>query len=661
MSWSRVKGVGRPEKPVSTWPNWTVKVPWRARPALILVIDAAITALSLWLALLLRFDLTLPASTRHALLANLGLLVACRLLVNVQFRLHRWSFRFSGLTDGARIGMAGLFGTGVFTLAVYLLHIDATASFGYERLPRSVVVLEMLLTTVAMALLRFSPRLAVLLHGDLRRARRKGTARTLIVGAGSAGEMLLRDLQRSTDDLYVVGFVDDNPAKRGHVVSGRQVLGAVADLPLLASRYKVEKVLIAIPRLRAARVREILSHCSNLQLRFQILPFSYRYLDQRPAAAMLQDLQPEDLLERDEVELEHHDTTAQITDRLQLVTGAAGSIGSEVCAQLLALGSRRLVMLDIDESGLYLLRDRLMRHYPDAMVVAEVADIRDQARIEMLFARHRPHDVFHAAARKHVPLMEAAPCEAVKVNVGGLRVVTRAAERIGAARLVFMSTDKAVRPSSVMGATKRLGERYLQHVAERSRTRLSVVRFGNVLGSAGSVVPVFRSQIEAGGPVTVTHPEMRRFFMTISEAVSLVLRAAYGDYGRLCVLEMGEPIRILDLARHMITIAGQVADVDVPIVYSGLRPGEKLYEELLCDGEREVMRVDRKVRVVEGPPVPADLGDRLEVLLAAAAAEDEAGVLEALRTLVPTYRFSTAGLLPAVDALDGDSAQIPVM
>lgn len=642
------------------WPSWTSKVPWRARPALILGIDALITSCSLWLALLLRFDFALPAETRQALLVNLALLISSRLLAAMQFRLHRWSFRFSGLTDGARIAMAGLFGTGVFTLLVYLLQLEG--ALGYERLPRSVVVMELLLTTTAMAALRFSPRLALMLHGDFQRARREGTLRTLILGAGSAGEMLLRDLQRSENELYVVGFVDDDPAKRGHVVSGRQVLGARADLAALVARHKIRMLLIAIPQLSAVQVREILSACANLKLRFKILPFSFHDLEKRQATAMLQDLKLQDLLERDEVALASRETGAAVAGRVQLVTGAAGSIGSEVCSQLLASGTRRLVMLDIDESGLFLLRHRFARTHPGAMIVAEVADIRDQARIEMLFRRHRPDDVFHAAARKHVPLMEGAPCEAVKVNVGGLAVVARVAERVGAGRLVFMSTDKAVEPTSVMGATKRLGERYLHWLAHRVSIRISVVRFGNVLGSAGSVVPLFRHQIEAGGPVTVTHPEMRRFFMTISEAVGLVLRAAYGDYGRLYVLDMGQPIRILDLARHMITMAGRVPETDIEIVFSGLRPGEKLHEDLLAGNEREVRRIDRKIRLVEGPQVPEDLGDGIEALLAEAAIEDEAAVLMALRALVPTYGPAAAGKpSTANDPLEDTTASMSVL
>jgi len=652
----------------------------RVRGAIILGLDAVITATSFWLALNLRFDFALPEETRRALAVNLLLLILCRLAANAYYRLHRWSFRFSSLTDGARLGAAVVFGTGLFALAVYLLAIDVR--LGFERPPRSVIVIEPLLSALLMAAVRFGPRLALSYRGDVRRARERLLAlaggrlprlgrrraaqveRTLIVGAGAAGELLVRDLiQRSDHRLEVVGFVDDNPRKLGHIVCGRGVLGRIADLPQLVARYGVEKIVIAIPGLPAQRVRQILSSCATLHVRFKTLPGAYRYQESQPVPAMLQDLAPEDLLEREAVALDGRASAGQVSGRTQLVTGAAGSIGSEVCAQLLALGSRRLVMVDVDESGLYLARRHFLAAYPEAMVAAEVADVRDAARIEALFARYRPNDVFHAAARKHVPLMEGAPCEAIKVNVQGTRVVASAAEHFVAERFVFMSTDKAVRPTSVMGASKRLGELYVRQMAANGAgTRFSVVRFGNVLGSTGSVVELFRAQIAAGGPVTVTHPDVRRFFMTIPEAVGLVLGAAYGDYGQLCVLEMGEPMRILDLARHMITMSGQVPDLDVPIEIIGLRPGEKLFEELLDDDERVVARVERKVQVVEGPPPPADLERQLDRLVQAAVVEDAESVLALLRQLVPSYRTPILASGSGKVHLDDDQLDgMPVM
>jgi FlaA1/EpsC-like NDP-sugar epimerase len=372
---------------------------------------------------------------------------------------------------------------------------------------------------------------------------------------------------------------------------------------------------------------------------------------------MLQELSPEDLLPRDEVRFSDSGELPKSAGRTALVTGAAGSIGGEICRQLAAGRVTKLVMVDINENEMYLLARRLERDYPKAEIVAAVADIRDAGRVRALFERHRPQDVFHAAAHKHVPLMEWAPCEAVKNNILGTAHVARAADEFGAERFVYISTDKAVRPTSVMGATKRVGEKIARCMARKSPTRFSAVRFGNVLGSAGSVVPLFREQIARGGPVTVTDPEVRRYFMTISEAVGLVLRAGYGDYGELCVLDMGEQIRILDLARHMITMSGKMPEVDIPIEFTGLRPGEKLYEELLTEEEESTSRVAHRIFVARSPEVREDLEERIAELAEAARSEDGARVVELLRGLVPSF-------VPMAAALPGCAApeeEQPVM
>ncbi len=600
------------------------------RSFLILGTDAGLAAASFAVIHTLRFEGLPPERWEGVRLAVVLLLVASRLLANSLFRLNRWSFRFSGLTDGARIVMAGFFGTGLFTLGLDLVPALAQP-------PRSVLVSELLLTTGLMSMVRFTPRLVWLYRADLLRSRRNGQVRTLIVGAGAPGEALLRDLRRSSEhDLEVLGFVDEDPDSWGDVVGGKTVLGATSDLAALASRLQAELVLIAAPDLPASRLREILTLCADLRLRFKVLPAA-RYGAEGPAPAELRDLEPVDLLERDEVTLGDSAAPKLGSDERRLVAGAAGSIGTETCAQLLERGCRNLVMLDVDENGLYVNQRRFERLYPECRIVAEPADVRDAGRIRQLFARHRPEDVFHAAARKHVPLMEQSPSEAVKTNVLGTRVLAEAAHEAGVRRFVFMSTDKAVKPTSVMGATKRLGELLVRHMAERSPTRFSVVRFGNVLDSAGSVVPIFREQIAAGGPVTVTHPEARRYFMTISEAVGLVLEAAYGDYGGLCVLEMGQPIRILDLARQMITMAGHVPEEDVKIDFCGLRPGEKLDEELLGDDERVVRRVHGKVSVIESPPPPEDVLAQVSRLAEDAAREDAAALVRRLHEIVAEY------------------------
>jgi FlaA1/EpsC-like NDP-sugar epimerase len=600
------------------------------RHIVLLVVDVVIAAVSLWCGFLLRFDGKILPQYAAKIPEYLLLLVTVRTLSNVVLKLHRWSFRFSGLADGTRIGVAGVLGTGLFLVGAFLLQVRMP--------PRSVVVMELLLTICAMTVMRFSPRLGWTYRADRRRVRRNGTLRTLIVGAGVAGDMLWRDLAQSDEHSYkVIGFVDDDRSKWGAIIGGIPVLGGIEDLPRFVKQHSIGKILIAIPRLAGSRIREILALCADLKVGFKILPVSFVYLNERTSASMLQDLSPEDLLPREQVTFSDSDASSLLADRTALVTGAAGSIGSEICLQIAHGGIGRLVMVDINENDLYLLARKLEREVPCVPVNVEVADIRDRGRMVRLLEASRPSDVFHAAAHKHVPLMEIAPAEAIKNNVVATRDLALAAHEKGVERFVYISTDKAVRPTSVMGVSKRVGEMIVRSLAERSKTQFTAVRFGNVLGSAGSVVPLFREQIAVGGPVTVTHPDVRRYFMTIREAVGLVLKVAYGDYGALCVLDMGEQIKIVDLARHMITMAGLLPDDDVPITFIGLRPGEKLFEELLTEDEERAARVSEKILGVTGPPPPSNLERMLDELGLAAESEDDASVRRLLHAIVPSY------------------------
>jgi FlaA1/EpsC-like NDP-sugar epimerase len=605
------------------------------RQLVIIATDVGAIAVSLYLAYFVRFEGDIPPARREEMIHFLPLLLAVRIAVHVVFGIHRWSFRLSGFHEAVRLVQSEFTGTAVFVALFYFLQRAAEdVSIGP---PRSIIVLELLLTTSLIGALRFSPRLAQIWSVD--RFHAGARIPTLIIGAGSAGELLLRDLYRSDEHPYrVAGLVDDDRQKHGMSIGGRRVLGGLDAVPRLVEELGIRQLLFAIPRLPGARVREILAACARFKLTYKILPVSFAYLNDRVSVSMLQDLDADDLLPRDQVRFEPREIEELVAGRRILVTGAAGSIGSEICRQAAELKPALLVLVDTDENALYLQYRELQARFPSLSIAPEVADVRDPRRLRGIGERYRPQDLFHAAARKHVPFMEAMPEEAVKTNVTGCRTVARIATEVGVERFVLISTDKAVSPSSVMGASKRLAEFIVRDEAQRSPVRFTVVRFGNVLGSAGSVVPLFKAQIAAGGPVTVTHPECTRYLMTIREAVGLVLLAGLHHPANLCILEMGDPIRILDLARLMITMSGRVPDEDVSIVFTGLRPGEKLDEELMTPEEAAASQPFRDaVRAIRTPPPPRSVMDAISVIEGQAEQGDREGVRAGLGSLFPTY------------------------
>jgi FlaA1/EpsC-like NDP-sugar epimerase len=564
-------------------------------------------------------------------------LILIRVGVNLASNLHRWSFRLSGLHEALRIVRATLLGTALFATAFYFSQrARVDISIGP---PRSIIVIEWLLTTALLTAGRFSLRVSAAWGLPVFRPRPEGWVRTIIAGAGSAGELLLRDLERSDEHNYaVLGFVDDSLSKRGATLGGRQVLGSLDDLPAVCRRWRVDQVLFAIPRLAPERLRAVLADCADLKLTYRILPVSYAFLNDRQTSSRLQELEAEDLLSRSPVRFDRADIEPYVRGRRVLVTGAAGSIGSEICRQVAEARPGTLVLLDIAENDLYLLYRHLKVAHPGLEVIPQVVDIRDEKRLQQLGVDQRPQIILHAAAHKHVPLMEWNPEEAVKNNVFGCRNALGMADAAGAERFVLVSTDKAVEPSSVMGATKQLAEMLVRLHARDSSTRCAVVRFGNVLGSAGSVVPLFKEQIARGGPVTVTHPECRRFLMTIREAVGLTLLAGLGGEHDLFVLDMGPPIRILDLARLMITLAGRVPDNEIRVVITGLRPGEKLAEKLMTDAEAETARPFRDgVFAITGDRPSDGFARRLGALSQAAARCDRHRIAALLSEIVTGY------------------------
>jgi FlaA1/EpsC-like NDP-sugar epimerase len=479
-----------------------------------------------------------------------------------------------------------------------------------------------------------------------------GSRRVLIFGAGKAGVTVLSEIRAHPETgCHVFGLLDDDPQKRGQRMHGVRVLGSRHDLGALATRHAVDEVLIALPRAPGAEISAIFGLCHSAGVRARRVPALSELIAGRRLAAQIRDVRVEDLLSRAPVDLDATGLAARLEGRIVCVTGAGGSIGSELCRQIARFAPQAIVGFEHSEAALYEIEQELAARFPQVAFRAEIGDIRNRRRLDEIFAHHSPDSIFHAAAYKHVPMMESQVFEAVENNVFGTLTVVRAAGDARVRDFVLISSDKAVRPTNVMGATKRVAELIAQHAG------YSMVRFGNVLGSSGSVIPRFRRQIEMGGPVTVTHPEMRRFFMTIPEAAQLVLEAsAMGRGGEVFVLQMGQPVRIADLARQMILLAGLKPDEDIRIEYTGVRPGEKLYEEVSAIEEDTVATRHPQIRIFTGRDSDSlDLDDLLARLSRATEARDHAGVVLALKDLAPEYSPSATLLRRAFDRT-GDRA-----
>ncbi len=465
--------------------------------------------------------------------------------------------------------------------------------------------------------------------------------RLLIVGAGEAAAVVLRDMDRNENwnNYNVVGFIDDDFNKRHARIAGVQVLGTRNSIPRICRAHKVDEILIAIPSAPASDRKEIIEICNETKCKVKILPSIDQMIGTSQEKARVRDVQIEDLLAREPIQLANEEIYDYIQNKVVMVTGGGGSIGSELCRQIMRFYPKQLIVLDIYENNAYELQMELNRRYPDNKPTVIIASVRDKDRLEAIFSAYRPQIVFHAAAHKHVPLMEDSPGEAIKNNVFGTLNVAKCADKFGAHRFVLISTDKAVNPTNIMGATKRICEMVVQSMQHNSKTEFAMVRFGNVLGSNGSVIPLFKKQIEQGGPVTVTDKRITRFFMTIPEAAQLVLQAAaYAKGGEIFVLDMGEPVRIYDLAKNLIKLSGYQPNEDIKIEFCGLRPGEKLYEELLMDEEGLVNTSHHKIFI--GKPIEIDSKNMelmLDKLNKASESDDAEYIKDVVEQLVPTY------------------------
>ncbi len=556
--------------------------------------------------------------------------VALYLVVFKLFGMYDSLWRYAEMYEFLKCCFASLCAILLFLIITLLL-------FTEPRLPISVYFISALFSSSLTVYYRMFYR--VYRSGKLHQKSGKVQTKVLLVGAGNAAATLLTELHKAPDSsYYVVCAVDDDPDKLGRKIHSIRIEGTTEDIPPLVQKYGAEMIIVAVPSASSHDRKRILSVCAKTPCKLRILP-DVLDLMTGSIVSQIRDVAVEDLLGREVITLSSK-TSELITGRRVLVTGGGGSIGSELCRQIALQNPAQLVIADIYENNAYEIEQELRRRYGGTLqLTAEICSVRDAARLDLLFDRYRPEIVFHAAAHKHVPLMENCPEEAVKNNIFGTLNAARCADKYGARRFVMISTDKAVNPTNVMGATKRVCEMIVQAMDRKSETCFVAVRFGNVLGSNGSVIPLFKEQIAHGGPVTVTHPDIVRYFMTIPEAVSLVLGAGgMASGGEIFVLDMGEPVKIRDLAENLIRLSGLEPDRDIAIVYSGLRPGEKLYEELLLSEEGLTKTENQKIYV--GRPIDIDpelLFSRLDELRPLAAANDARGVLAALKQLVPTY------------------------
>lgn len=543
-----------------------------------------------WAAFMLRFSGAIPQFAQQAFISTVAIMLAIKATSLVWFRAHHLWSRYVSLHDMQNLAQAVTVATLGFTLLDALLLPELI-------IPRSVILLDWGVTLVALATLRALPRV---LQNLKRKANAEQGIRALIVGATDSGETLLRTLHGKSSLAYkCVGIVDDRPRYRGRRLAGVEVLGNLDETAQLVKQLKVEEVLITAGELPGRRVRQLMEQAEEHGFRVKVLP-SYDQLLAEQVAVQPRSVAIADLLGRPHVELDDQETRDWLTGKTLLVTGSSGSIGSEICRQLLKLNPAKLVVLDRSETGQFFLERELRRLCPTASIEVALADINDGARLDAVFEQYRPDIVFHAAAYKHVPLMESHVGEGVKNIALATRKLVDLADEYKVESFVMISTDKAVNPTSVMGSCKRLAEQYAQAKAAVSDTRFVTVRFGNVLDSAGSVVPIFREQIAQGGPITVTDERMVRYFMMIPEAAQLVIQAgAMGQGGEIFVLDMGEPVRIVDLAKDMIRLSGLRIDEDIEIKFSGLRPGEKLYEELYASEESHTKTPHPKIMVAE--------------------------------------------------------------
>ena len=563
----------------------------RFKRILVMLSDGVLIVLALYLSYALRYGSVHLNGYMLQFVQTIPLVLAVRLSVFYVYGLYQGMWRFSGVRDLITLIKATTIGS---ILIVGILFLFGQIS----RYPRSSFIISWFIIIVLLG----GSRLGYRLYRELKSpgaGAMKQAKNILIIGAGRAGEQILRELLGNYRLSYnPVGFVDDDRSKRHMTIHGYQVMGNTRDIRKIVKQWNVELILIALPAAPAKAKRRIMLTCKSTGVKVKTLPAVGELLEGKVKVSALRDFQIEDLLGREPVKLDTAAIGEYLRGKIVMITGAGGSIGSELCRQVAQFSPKRLVLFERSEFNLYQIQMNLMETFPELDTCAVIGDVMNATRVERTLSRFMPEVIFHAAAYKHVPLMELNPVEALRNNVMGTWVIAELAKNFGVGKFVMISTDKAVRPTNIMGATKRISELICESFNGTGKTQFVTVRFGNVLNSVGSVIPLFKRQIEKGGPLTVTHPEIYRYFMTIPEAVQLIMQAgAMGMGGEIFILDMGEPVRIVDLAKDMITLSGLVPDIDVKIEFTGLRPGEKLYEELLTDGEEIKSTLHDKIKV----------------------------------------------------------------
>ena len=615
---------------------------------LVLAADALLLSLAWYGAFFLRFNFLIPDDSIALIQRTLPFVITLKLVIFYFFDIYRGMWRYTSLSDLFNIIKASTVGSLILVLMVRFFH-------GFEGFARATFIIDWVLVIFFSAGYRVSIRLYFgIVKGDeyarnpiIRLFFQKGKSddkqkKLLIIGAGDCGEKIYREIRDNASlHFRVVGFIDDHPSKQGRQIHGIPILGGVDKITGMVRQFQIDEVLIAIPSASSVQMRAIVSSCKESGIPFKTLPGMGELIDGKVSVKAIRNVAYRDLLGREVIRLEEERIGGYLNNIRILVTGAGGSIGSELCRQICRFKPEALILFERAESPLYDIEIELKKNFPYVRIIPVLGDIRDQRQLATAFEAHRPKVVFHAAAYKHVPMIELHPWQAVRNNIVGTRNLVKIAKQCDVDRFVLVSTDKAVRPTNVMGASKRVAELVVQgqNGCNPSKTRFMMVRFGNVVGSVGSVIPLFKKQITEGGPVTVTHPEMTRYFMTIPEASQLILQAgAMGQGGEIFILEMGIPVKIVDMAKDLIRLSGFEPEIDIPIQFVGLRPGEKLYEELITEGEGIVPTSHEKILVLDGQACnQEELNSQIDRLKKLARELDGAAIKKVLKEIVPEY------------------------